>query len=836
MNKVSIEIAVDENNRAGTALKQLTSGVDSFVGATIEGGRAAEQAGIIIDRSYTRGAQSAKELAVAVRTGETALRDVATAARASEIEIVRTYQQATQSARAYAEEARKAPSGANLLPTFTPLTDEQRRERTQLRKERERIEALGARGIFESPFADFSARAAAAKAQSDEAHARQAALAKAQQAALNAEVTKSVGLYSQLTTNIRGVGTPLAGITSGILGANLITAATSALIDFGSAAVDVYRTTRNEQTELINTSLKFGRQLQQDLQDINDLRNAGLPKSDAASAQAAAIRLAERAGQPNRAGEVARAAADFAAANKIEADKIDDLLRAVSSGSGIEEITGRTQKQIEASFAGRKGLIADELTETQKEAARLEAFINTSRVFNGEAAKQAASGWEQFKRVFTTEGFLEVLSRVHLPGPLGGVLPVIPAASRYALEGPPIKPEDIARGQERSDLQEQQKLSDEFFAGIAERSARAKEAAAKEAATLAETQKKIQEVALPARDAARDFLSGALTQSEKDNPFVSLFVRAQTEIAATRRQFLLFGQDFADEMARVRAESIQTEIAVARFQSQISALKSLQEARRLEQPLVGLTGPEERQLDVLQARLRGALSGTSGATTAEALRKGFTSVDPAFLARQQFDALEKLEARLSAFTGRAGGAARDAIDEQLKSLFSGLDQQTKAQVAAAPDFREKFASAFARDQGRAERDIRDAIEREQVGNLIQTDARELLKQINASGIKDELKTREFLKVTESLSERELTPDLRQARIRSLRESAVQETGREAQAERRAQKLETFLTEFDALLKGKGIKVDAPPSNVRVNVGDGLTLDRVLGSAPRPEVD
>ena len=354
-------------------------------------------------------------------------------------------------------------------------------------------------------------------------------------------------------------------------------------------------------------------------------------------------------------------------------------------------------------------------------------------------------------------------------------------------------------------------------------------------AALDETQKKIQAVALTARDAARDFLSGALTQSDKDNPFVSLFVRAQTEIAETRRQFSIFGQDFADEMARIRAESIQTEIAVARFQSQVSALKSLQEARRLEQPLVGLTGPEERQLDVLQARLRGALSGTSGATTAEALRKGFTSVDPAFLARQQFDELEKLESRLAGFTGRAGAAARDALDEQLKSLFAGLDERTKAQVVGSPAFREKFAGAFERDQQRAERDIRDAIAREQAGNLIQQDARELLKQINQSGIKEDQKIKEFLAVTGSLSEKELTPDLRQARIRSLRESAVRETGREAQAERRAQALEKVLQKLDALLTEKGVKVDAPPSNVSVNVGDGLTVERnLLGPAPQPQ--
>jgi len=48
------------------------------------------------------------------------------------------------------------------------------------------------------------------------------------------------------------------------------------------------------------------------------------------------------------------------------------------------------------------------------------------------------------------------------------------------------------------------------------------------------------------------------------------------------------------------------------------------------------------------------------------------------------------------------------------------------------------------------------------------------------------------------------------------------------------KLEGFIEKLAALVGEKGLKVDAPASNINLTVGDGLEVSNVLGSAPRPE--
>lgn len=370
----------------------------------------------------------------------------------------------------------------------------------------------------------------------------------------------------------------------------------------------------------------------------------------------------------------------------------------------------------------------------------------------------------------------------------------------------------------------------ELPAGIFDASEVTKQAKKIEEA-IEQTTKQITTAVRAARDEVRSFLSESLIKSEKDNPFVSLFVRARTEVDETRRKFSIFGKDFADEMARVREESIKTEIAVARFQSGLQALKYLQEARRLDQPFAGLTGPEERRLDVLNAKFGRAGQDLDLRRRQQFLENPFADYGDF---EAQRDAQETLNQILRVSTLGAGRAGREAQAGAVLQLLNQFDPRAVA-TSADPFFRQLRAAGI--DAYQTQRDaltanVRDAVQREQTGNLIQTDARELLKLVRASGLRDDEKLREFLAVTGSLSEKELTPDLRRARADALRQGARTEAEREGRAEARAKKLEAVMEKLDRLITSKGVKVDAPPSNVQVNVGDGLALDDVLqGPAP-----
>lgn len=213
-------------------------------------------------------------------------------------------------------------------------------------------------------------------------------------------------------------------------------------------------------------------------------------------------------------------------------------------------------------------------------------------------------------------------------------------------------------------------------------------------AALEKTQKEIEQTIRTARDAFEDFLGNAATRIDSGNPFTGLFIRFDQEIEETRKKFAPFGEAFVEQAVRIQKEVQATELATARLQSSLQVLKYEQEARRLERPFVGLTGPEERALATVGARIGGAVQGTAGTALAEALRAGRTNVPPAVLARRQFDELLKLEGSLTGLDGRGAEAARDALDAQFKALYSGLDEKTKAGALQYAPARDRFSGGL----------------------------------------------------------------------------------------------------------------------------------------------
>lgn len=357
--------------------------------------------------------------------------------------------------------------------------------------------------------------------------------------------------------------------------------------------------------------------------------------------------------------------------------------------------------------------------------------------------------------------------------------------------------------------------------------------------------KQIQDKVRGARKELSDLTGGLLVESNRENPFVSLFVKSRNDVEALRAKvaelrpvFEQMGDAAVDAFDRSAKTAVELQkqisanaLSAARFQSQSTALKSQQEARRLRDPLVGLTGPDERELDVFRARASAAVNVPRLIAEAAGL-EGNRQIDAFKLFQEQ---LARLRAVRSFESGALGNAERGLINREILDLTSGIDPRALATDPRFRGARDARVDALRGTAAQYRADIADALDRQRVGARLQTDAREQLRLLQSSGLNDEEKLRQFLAISGTLSDKELTGDLRLGRARALEESARIESAREATGEARARKLERFIDSFTSLLTAEGLKVDAPPSSVSVNVGDGLELEGMLGPSARPQV-
>ena len=347
---------------------------------------------------------------------------------------------------------------------------------------------------------------------------------------------------------------------------------------------------------------------------------------------------------------------------------------------------------------------------------------------------------------------------------------------------------------------------------------------------IKETSKQVTAAVRTARDAVRDFLGESLAQTDKDNPFVGLFVRARNEVEETRQRFLIFGDDFATLMAQVKKQSIDAEIGVARLQSSLSALKYEQEARRLEAS-EGLspTGPEERRLAVVDARIAGIEKDSDLSRRQRFLENPYRGFDRIDAERQNQQTLNQILAL------DVSGAGRGGREAQAQAVLNLLNQFDPRQVATSGDpffrqLRQAGIGAYQVQRDALKANVEDTVQREKVGNLIQQDAREALEAVRASGANDPDKVKEYLRITSELSEKELTPDLRQGRIDALREQQRIEGEKEKQGEQRAALFEGVMKKLDNILTDKGLKLDAAAAKVQIEVTDQTGRANVTGDA------
>ena len=853
-NVVSVELDVRDEERATTAFKRLRDEHGRFVSETQSSAQTLSAAATQQEAGLTKVAvatQRAREEALKLQ--QTSQTGAEAAARAyihtdAEVEKLRA------SLRATREEA---------LALQSDLARQGNASGSRAAADLARRTGRGLESIDQDP-----SSVARVEAFSRGGAQRSLSALKDEAKGFNEEIAKSGNLLTSLNRRLPGLGSPIGSLVRGLFGGLLIVEAVRGVVELVDQYRELKRADEDARRQLIQSSVDTGANIRREVEQVNSLSESyhGLSRAILDSLQAEAQRAnrvpvteqtVEQAsknvdnevtrslrGLPDEA--ISRAALNAAIKRGLRdqetldkstpgffASVIGSLIpsyrertenrqpeataaaarKALAdlSAGNPQALTGLSDAEAQARFSSVIGKLPSEFTEEEKRLARLNALLQEQ----GAAYTTAADAAQTFAQQTGAAN-----------QSAGDDARQAAAGSRAAAD------QEAADALRRLEINKKyketaKKHEEEFWKDVDEIDKRNE----REAEERLRAYEQMRSALVSARDAAREFLSGALVKSDADNPMISLFIRLRTEVEETRKRFLTFGSDFADMMANIKRAEIEQEIAVARLQSRLEGLRAEQEARRLERPQTGLTGPEERALAVFDARINAVTAGTQGALMAQALLAGQTRVDPATLAGRQFAGLQQLEKQLGNVPG-----SRDALDSAYKSLFSSLPDDAKKEVARTGGVRDVFAGAFSRDAGRAQREIADAVAREQAGTAIQEDARELVRAIkDARGVPDATRLRELLAVTGSLSDKELAPDLRQSRVEALRATARADAGREGDAERRAQKLEGFVDRLTAAIEGRGFKVDMPPIGINLNVADGLQVDRAqVGESPTAE--
>lgn len=297
------------------------------------------------------------------------------------------------------------------------------------------------------------------------------------------------------------------------------------------------------------------------------------------------------------------------------------------------------------------------------------------------------------------------------------------------------------------------------------------------------------------------------------NPFVKFAIDSAQSIEDIKTKFQGFGSDFVAMMLKIEAQTRATELAQLRYNSSLTALKDNQEARRLDQAFIGITGPQTRDLAVVNAQLADLTQGGAFRDRADRLARPFAARPDA---RREFD--RQLRDLLGIDTSGAGRFGREAVSDAVLNLTGKIDPRTLA-TSGDPVIRAAREAAITANRTKAASftaNLQDEIARRDAGQSIVKDAVEQLNLLQNSGLDRRAGIKEFLATTGALSESELTPDLRRARANALRESAKLESGREDEGFKLQQQQAKDLAAIKKVLLGAGIKID-PDSVISLNI-------------------
>jgi len=869
--------------------------------------KAVEQSAITIDRSYTRAAQAVQTVADAGKTGAQIFREQELAARASGNAVARAGQTAAETSRAAAEAAKAATVAyqytdrevetlrKNLRATRDEALQLQRALARQGRDDESRAAAglarKAGRGLerldagAEPAVVDAAARSAQGSLRSLRQENRQ----------LQREVGDSGGLLRRLQTSLgTGIGTPLASLASGLLGGAALTVAVQKAVELVEKYRDLQKEGRAAQQELSLAARDTGADVAAQQRAVESLRESygrlrdaviqvalaeaergrKVPVTQSEVERQVKAEIAARQGRPEDARilsttdneatrrlqqlpdeVIVRAAYDAATRRGLDKSKLGDYIRDTLGGK-TEVALGVGDEEVLARFSGLINKLPSEFTEVEKRLARINelvlqqspAFTSAERAVEtymsglSAGAKDGRGGVVESLFRGLSEGDAERLraSLQQARGEVAGYTQAWSDAGRAQDEETQAALRRIVFS--RHATQQREGQSEEFGRSTEEAARRRDEEARKEV----ERQKQIEQAVRQARAEFEGFSIDLAQRQDPDNQFVGMFIRFREELEETRRKFAPFGDEFVAQAERMLKVVQDNEAGLARFQSQLSALRDRQEADRLDRSLIGLSGLEEQEVEVTRAQTRAAVDVPRLLLEASRLlpNKQFQSPVVRALDERRLldDQLRKLEQLLRLQGGAFGTATNKVVDEQLLAVTGQINPRVLATssdplIRAARDAR---GGALTRTAASYEEETRQAVARAQATGQIRRDVEAQLKLLRSSNLAPGAELKAFLDISGTLPDNELTGDLRRGRAEAFRDRARREEHKEKEGEDRAKRLDDFLKLLDRQLKGRGIKIDASEGNksavLRIVTDDpDVSVEKnILPPTPRTE--
>ncbi len=333
-----------------------------------------------------------------------------------------------------------------------------------------------------------------------------------------------------------------------------------------------------------------------------------------------------------------------------------------------------------------------------------------------------------------------------------------------------------------------------------------------------------------ARDAAdKNFASLADKYSGGNNPYVKVLTQADETAKNLQKTFGALGDKTVKELQKVEEAFTRQKILGLQIDSQLKARQLTREANRLASP-TGLSGADERQLDKLNAGISAAQNIPGLLARADAIARGLVRlqdgqydekgkrIDPKKPlqyelaldeSKTQKDVLRELLGLSGGGDGLVGRRGADAINKALIDAFEALTPDLQARIATGKD---EISGYGIRDayRGRAEEfraQIRDEIEKSKVADkalgFVREDIAAILEK-QRQGLSSAEADKRLLNVTGELDPKELTADIRQARIEALRREADRQTKLEedavASTNKAREATEALTTSIDNLAK------------------------------------
>lgn len=344
---------------------------------------------------------------------------------------------------------------------------------------------------------------------------------------------------------------------------------------------------------------------------------------------------------------------------------------------------------------------------------------------------------------------------------------------------------------------------------------------------LFKTQKQIEGIIQSTFKDTRTFLDDMLERVNKDNPFVKLFSEADTVMERSRERFRSYGEAFVQQMAAIENKAIEMERISLRIQSSQKVLDLQGEIRKLQFGPTGPSAEDQRRLSIYGAQISAARDIPGLEAQARAVEQAGYGRAPGVinqnaLVRKQIEDLLRLRSQFSGETDYGDREARSRINQELISRFESATPQMQAQLIqrGGRGFREEIAGAYRGQAADRQQQIEDEIRRAQASRFdVELAQKKLVDLQRFGGFDNDEMRKQYLAVTGSLGEAELTPELRRGRTSALQEEAKKEAAKEEKAEKDRVKLNEVLDLIKGQLTGKGFKVDQAGAGVLVEVID-----------------